>query len=72
MLLEIAEGQLRAVSTDGHRLATSVTGVEAQEGLQHQIIVPRKGILELARLLQMVKMKIKTCNRSEPYPCTCR
>ncbi|MAY43099.1 MULTISPECIES: DNA polymerase III subunit beta [unclassified Neptuniibacter] len=52
MLLEIAEGQLRAVSTDGHRLATSVTGVEAQEGLQHQIIVPRKGILELARLLQ--------------------
>lgn len=52
MLLEIADGQLRAVSTDGHRLATSVTGVEAQEGLQHQIIVPRKGILELARLLQ--------------------
>ncbi|WP_067867890.1 DNA polymerase III subunit beta [Neptuniibacter marinus] len=52
MLLEIADGQLRAVSTDGHRLATSVTNVEAQEGLQHQIIVPRKGILELARLLQ--------------------
>ncbi len=52
MLLEIADGQLRSVSTDGHRLATSVTPVEAQEGLQHQIIVPRKGILELARLLQ--------------------
>lgn len=52
MLLEIANGQLRSVSTDGHRLATSVTDVEAQEGMQHQIIVPRKGILELARLLQ--------------------
>ncbi|WP_415882961.1 DNA polymerase III subunit beta [Neptuniibacter sp. QD29_5] len=52
MLLEIAEGKLRSVSTDGHRLATSVTEVEAQEGMQHQIIVPRKGILELARLLQ--------------------
>lgn len=52
MLLEIAEGQLRSVSTDGHRLATSVAEVEAQEGMQHQIIVPRKGILELARLLQ--------------------
>ncbi|WP_299182306.1 DNA polymerase III subunit beta [uncultured Neptuniibacter sp.] len=52
MLLEIANGQLRSVSTDGHRLATSVTNVEAQEGMQHQIIVPRKGILELARLLQ--------------------
>ncbi|WP_286240651.1 DNA polymerase III subunit beta [Neptuniibacter halophilus] len=52
MLLEIANGQLRSVSTDGHRLATSVTAVEAQDGMQHQIIVPRKGILELARLLQ--------------------
>ena len=52
MLLEIANGQLRSVSTDGHRLATSVTDVEAEEGMQHQIIVPRKGILELARLLQ--------------------
>ncbi len=52
MLLEIAEGQLRSVSRDGHGLATSITEVEAQEGMQHQIIVPRKGILELARLLQ--------------------
>ncbi|PIE25165.1 MAG: DNA polymerase III subunit beta [Neptuniibacter caesariensis] len=52
MLLEVANGQLRAVSTDGHRLATSVTNVETQEGIQHQVIVPRKGILELARLLQ--------------------
>ncbi|EAR62571.1 DNA polymerase III subunit beta [Neptuniibacter caesariensis] len=52
MLLEIANGQLRSVSTDGHRLATSVTDVEAEDGMQHQIIVPRKGILELARLLQ--------------------
>ncbi len=52
MLLEISEGQLRSVSTDGHRLATSIAEVEAQEGMQHQIIVPRKGILELARLLQ--------------------
>ncbi len=52
MLLEVSDGQLRSVSTDGHRLATSVTQVEGPEGLQHQIIVPRKGILELARLLQ--------------------
>lgn len=52
MLLEINGDQLRSVSTDGHRLATSISQVEAQEGTQHQIIVPRKGILELARLLQ--------------------
>ncbi len=52
MLLEIANGQLRSVSTDGHRLATCVTGVEVDASVDHQIIVPRKGILELARLLQ--------------------
>ncbi|NVK40814.1 MAG: DNA polymerase III subunit beta [Oceanospirillaceae bacterium] len=52
MLLEVLDGQLRAVSTDGHRLATCVTEVKSDAGTQHQIIVPRKGILELARLLQ--------------------
>ena len=52
MLLEVREASLRAVSTDGHRLATCLTPVEADSELEHQIIVPRKGILELARLLQ--------------------
>jgi DNA polymerase-3 subunit beta len=52
MLLEVATGQLRAVSTDGHRLATCVADVVADTDSSHQIIVPRKGILELARLLQ--------------------
>ncbi len=52
MLLEVANGQLRAVSTDGHRLATCLTDVVVDTDSDHQIIVPRKGILELARLLQ--------------------
>jgi DNA polymerase III subunit beta len=52
MLLEVANGQLRAVSTDGHRLATCIADVVADTDSTHQIIVPRKGILELARLLQ--------------------
>ncbi|MBV1790370.1 DNA polymerase III subunit beta [Marinobacterium sp. D7] len=52
MLLEVRDGTLRAVSTDGHRLATAISDVEVEDGIQHQIIVPRKGILELARLLQ--------------------
>lgn len=59
MLLEITEGQLRSVSTDGHRLATSIAEVESPEGMQHQIIVPRKGILELARLLQSGDEELK-------------
>lgn len=52
MLLEVKEQALRAVSTDGHRLATCKADVEVLPGTDHQIIVPRKGILELARLLQ--------------------
>ncbi|AQZ94094.1 DNA polymerase III subunit beta [Halopseudomonas phragmitis] len=51
MLLEINKGQLRAVATDGHRMAmcTVDAGIDYQE--RYQLIVPRKGILELARLL---------------------
>ena len=51
MLLEVSSGMLRAVATDGHRLAMcSLTG-DIQQAERHQVIVPRKGILELARLL---------------------
>lgn len=51
MLLEINNGRLRAVATDGHRMAmcTVDAGIDYQE--RYQLIVPRKGILELARLL---------------------
>ncbi|SEK26299.1 DNA polymerase-3 subunit beta [Atopomonas hussainii] len=51
MLLEVAQGKLRAVATDGHRLAmcTLDAGIDYQD--KHQVIVPRKGILELARLM---------------------
>ncbi|MEH6498978.1 MAG: DNA polymerase III subunit beta [Pseudoalteromonas distincta] len=51
MLLEINKGQLRAVATDGHRMAmcTQDANIDYQE--RYQLIVPRKGILELARLL---------------------
>ncbi len=51
MLLEVNAGVLRAVATDGHRLAmcAMASGIEGVD--RHQVIVPRKGILELARLL---------------------
>ncbi len=51
LMLELAPGHLRAVATDGHRLA--VCDVEEQipvEGIE-QVIVPRKGVQELLRLL---------------------
>lgn len=59
MLLEINDGALRTVATDGHRLATSVTSVETDLTSPQQIIVPRKGILELARLLQQGEDPLK-------------
>jgi len=59
MLLEITENSLRAVSTDGHRLATSVAEVDTNGPANHQFIVPRKGILELARLLQNGDEQVK-------------
>lgn len=51
LLLELEKGIVRAVATDGHRLALSEAEVaNAIEG-QRQVIVPRKGIQELLRLL---------------------
>lgn len=51
MLMEIKNQSVRTVSTDGHRLATCV--VSAQENVLSpiQIIVPRKGILEISKLV---------------------
>ncbi|WP_221793266.1 DNA polymerase III subunit beta [Oceanobacter mangrovi] len=50
MLFEVGADSLRTVSTDGHRLATCCVDISGpQDG--SQIIVPRKGVLELAKLL---------------------
>ena len=51
MLLEIRSGRLRMVATDGHRLAlcTAPDPVDAGDAA---VIIPRKGVLELARLLE--------------------
>ncbi|MEK9713098.1 MAG: DNA polymerase III subunit beta [Thalassolituus sp.] len=50
MLLEVTADSLRAVATDGHRLATCVTPVSGLTE-SRQIILPRKGVLEMAKLL---------------------
>jgi DNA polymerase-3 subunit beta len=51
MLLEVSANVLRAVATDGHRLAMCAMEAGIEHADKHQVIVPRKGILELARLL---------------------
>ncbi len=51
MLLELDKDVIRLVATDGHRLALSEHNDDTGIGNAKQLIVPRKGILELARLL---------------------
>lgn len=50
MLLEIKSGRLRMVATDGHRLALC-TAAEPVDAGDSAVIIPRKGVLELSRLL---------------------
>ena len=49
LLIEAKNGELRAVATDGHRLALAEMKTEVDGDIQ--VIVPRKGVLELSRLL---------------------
>ncbi len=52
LLFEFTENLIVAVSTDGHRLALSkYTSSSTSNNPNFKIIVPRKGILELSRLL---------------------
>ena len=51
LMLEAKQGLLRAVATDGHRLALCSVPANISDDIQHQVIVPRKGVLELARLM---------------------
>lgn len=50
LLFVFEPGFVRAVATDGHRLAHSATAVEGI-GARHDVIVPRKTVMEMQRLL---------------------
>ncbi|MEZ5652699.1 MAG: DNA polymerase III subunit beta [Burkholderiaceae bacterium] len=51
LLLVTQDSTVRVVATDGHRLATCETQLENSELPSHEVIVPRKSVLELQRLL---------------------
>ena len=48
---EIAQGNVRMVATDGHRLSLIERPAPGNFNLKKGVIVPRKGLLELKRLL---------------------
>ena len=51
MLFEVAADYLRVVATDGHRLAMETLSMSNPILEPQQLILPRKGIMEMARLL---------------------
>jgi DNA polymerase-3 subunit beta len=59
LLLEVSPKLLRAVATDGHRLAYCEKQTDADISDIKQVILPRKGVLELARLLSDVDDTVK-------------
>ncbi len=52
LLLEVDGKTLRGVATDGHRLALAEVEMAAPAQRNEQLIVPRKGVMELQRLLE--------------------
>ena len=61
MLLEIGNDYIRAVATDGHRMAMSTKPCTPETALESrkQAIVPRKAVLELGRLLDEEDEELK-------------
>jgi len=52
MLWEVRQDQLRVVATDGHRMAMCTRALAINCDAINQAILPRKGVLELSRLLE--------------------
>lgn len=52
MLFELDENKLRSVATDGHRMAVAESILSEPLTQKNQVIVPRKGVLELMKLLE--------------------
>lgn len=59
LLFEIDNNKVRCVAADGHRLALSEAEFENNNNLNKQLLIPRKGILELQKLIRDKDQKIK-------------
>jgi DNA polymerase-3 subunit beta len=58
LLLELRPNRLRAVATDGHRLALAESNRDTGITKDAQIILPRKTVLELQRLLDNTQQPV--------------
>ncbi|NOQ76881.1 MAG: DNA polymerase III subunit beta [Methylococcaceae bacterium] len=51
LLLHISNSKLKLVASDGHRLSIYEDNIGSSTGYEARIILPRKGVLELSRLI---------------------
>jgi DNA polymerase-3 subunit beta len=51
LMLNISNRKLKLVASDGHRLSIYKDEMDVDTGYEERIIIPRKGVIELARLL---------------------
>ena len=59
LLLNISNSKLKLVASDGHRLSIYEDTLEEGSGYESRIILPRKGVLELSRLLDDPEVQLK-------------
>lgn len=64
-LLSVKDGQLRSISTDGHRL--TLNSIDHQAASDINIIVPRKAVLELQKLLSNKSDEVITVKMSRNH-----
>jgi DNA polymerase-3 subunit beta len=55
LLLDLRGTELRCVATDGHRMAMAQTVLEKSGSTARQLIIPRKGVMELQGLFEMAE-----------------
>lgn len=58
LLFDFSQKHLSAIATDGHRLAVCDLDAEVELASDRQLIVPRKGVMELARMLSASKEEV--------------
>jgi DNA polymerase III subunit beta len=59
LLLNISNSKLKLVASDGHRLSIYEDYLDQGTGYEARIIFPRKGVLELSRLLDDPEVELK-------------
>lgn len=52
LLFEVSDQVVKAVATDGHRLSYCEQDADVSPSEKHQVILPRKGVVELSKLLE--------------------